>query len=118
MEVVLVVATESIAGPVWLDSLSPTLAEDEAISEDGEPGCVGGLEEDEGVGWVGVSVEEEKGWGRGAMEASGCWTTKRLGWRKPMGWAGKSAVAMPVAVAGGAAGSSGWGTRGWRRPQK
>ena len=100
----------------------------------GAPGWVGVFEEDEVPGWVGVSGGvgvsesdglpgcegrlEEKTSGRGAMEASGCWTTKRLGWRKPMGWAAKSAVAMPVAVAGGAAGSSGWATRGWRRLQK
>ncbi len=60
--------------------------------------------------------EEEKGTGRGAAVVSGWETTKRLGWRKPRGWAGKSAVAMPVPL--GAAGSSGRAARGWRRPQK
>ena len=129
MEAVSVVATESMAGP----RASPTLADDGAIGEDGAPGSVAAPgsvedEEEEVTGSVGVSESEglpgcegrleEKTSGRGAMEASGCWTTKRLGWRKPRGWAAKSAVAMPVAVAGGTAGSSGWATRGWRRPQK
>ena len=44
---------------------------------------------------------------RGAAAISGCWTTKRLGWRTPRGWMAKSAVAMPEPVPAGAAGSSG-----------
>ena len=126
MEAVSVVATVSMGGP----NPSPTLLEDETVGDEGAPGVAAVLEEDEEevAGSVGVSESEglpgwlgrleEKTSGRGAMEASGCWTTNRLGWRNPMGWGAKSAVAMPVAVACGAAGSSGWATRAWRRPQK
>ena len=107
-----VVSMERRLGPVD----ASIFADEEAGGEEGAAGS-------EGVSRSGGAAEletedEEEAWGRGAAAVSGCWTTKRLGWRTPRGWAEKSAMAMPEPVPEGAAGSSGWGMRGWRRPQK
>ena len=93
--------------------VSASVGSTDSTASMGEPPVVGAASV-----VVGAAVELEVAWGSGAMRDSGRSTTKRLGWRKPRGSVGKSAVAMPEPVAVGASGASEWATRGWRRPQK